>query len=124
MNQAIIVYDNQCLFCSKSIRLVLKYDIKSHFKFTHFENSFSKKQNLSNNTVALILPNKQVLTEHIAVRYIIERLPKLRWTRIFFMLTPSVFQKFLYRIVAANRKTFFKSTHCSLDQVYRDRFIF
>ena len=93
MNTAVIVYDNQCLLCSKSVRLVLKHDRNFRFKFTHFESRFSKKYALSNNTVAVILPNHEVLTKHVAVRYIIENIDTLRWLRFLFIVSPLIFSK-------------------------------
>ena len=123
MNTAVIVYDNQCLLCSKSVLLVLKHDRNFHFKFTHFESRFSKKYALSNNTVAVILPNHEVLTKHVAVRYIIENIDTLHWLRFLFIVSPLILQKMMYNIVAANRKRVFKKTKCSVRKSNAERFI-
>ncbi|MGB0255434.1 MAG: thiol-disulfide oxidoreductase DCC family protein, partial [Flavobacteriaceae bacterium] len=112
MKQAVLVYDSTCLLCSRSVQFILKYDINIHFLFSTFQSEFSKKHSLSPDSVVVVTPDEKLLQRHHAVRYIITHLPKLRWLRFLFVLTPSFLQKEIYTLVAKNRKRWFGSHSC------------
>ncbi len=123
MKQAVLVYDSDCLLCSKSIQRVLKYDTSEHFLFSTCKGDFAKKKKLSGETVVIITPNQQILTHHNAVRYILAHLPKLRWLDFMFVITPSFLQKWIYTLLAKNRKWVFGKHSCLLPQQIAERFI-
>lgn len=123
MGQAILVYDGTCLLCSRSVQFILKYDTNIHFLFSTFQSDFSKKRILSPDSVVVVTPDEKLLKQHNAVRYVITILPKLRWLRFLFVLTPSFLQKGIYTLVAKNRKRWFGSHSCMLPNQMSERFI-
>lgn len=123
MEQAVLVYDSRCLLCSRSVQFILKCDTNSHFLFSTFQSEFSKKHSLSPDSVVVVTPKEQLLQQHHAVCYVITQLPKLRWLRFLFVLTPSFLQKGIYVLVAKNRKRWFGSQSCKLPHQISERFI-
>lgn len=123
MRQAVLVYDSTCLLCSKSVQLLLKYDTNIHFLFSSFQSDFSKKHTLSPTSVVVITPKQEILQHHHAVRYVISHLPKLRWLRLFFVITPLFLQRTMYSCIAKYRKHWFGSHTCLIFQQFNDRFI-
>ncbi len=123
MNYAVIAYDGDCLLCSNSVKFILKHDTKEQFLFTTFSSDYAKAHALLGESVAVITKRHKTLTGHHAVRYIIERLPKVRWMRVLFVITPAFFQKAVYCLVANNRKKWFGSQTCLLPQQISNRFI-
>lgn len=123
MEQAVLVYDSTCLLCSRSVQFILKYDTNTHFLFSTFQSEFSKKHSLSPDSVVVVTPNERLLQRHHAVRYVITQLPKLRWLRFVFVLTPSFLQKGIYVLVVKNRKRWFGSHSCMLPHQISERFI-
>lgn len=124
MKQAVLVYDSTCLLCSKSVQFMLKYDTKTHFLFSTFQSKFSNKYALSPESVVVVTPNHQIMKHHHAVRYVISQLPRFRWLRFLFVLTPHFLQKWIYNLVAKNRKRWFGNHNCMLPYQFEERFIY
>ncbi len=123
MTSAVIFYDSTCLLCSRSVQFVLKHDKHHHFTFTSLNSAFAQSFSLSKETVAVRTANQELLTHQHAIRYIIQKLPNVKWVLFFFWITPNFIQKALYTVVAENRKRVFGSTQCSLAQAHKNRFI-
>ena len=123
MKRAVVFYDSDCLLCSKSVQFVLKHDTHKHFSFSALNNTFAKPYKLSAETVAVLTPTQAVLAHHKAVKYIIKQLPKLQWMVLLFYITPAFLQRFVYGVIAKNRKRWFGTTRCLLSNQHPERFI-
>ena len=123
MKRAVVFYDSDCLLCSKSVQFVLKHDTHKHFSFSALNNTFAKPYKLSAETVAVLTPNQALLSHHKAVNYIIHQLPKLKWMVLLFYITPAFLQRFVYGVIAKNRKRWFGTTRCLLSNQHPERFI-
>lgn len=122
MSAAVIFYDSSCVLCSTFVRFIIRHDTNSHFQFAALSSAYANSLQLPKESVVVVIDNKKLL-QHYAVRYIISKLPKLRWILFFFWITPKPIQKWMYNIVAKNRKRIFGSTQCALAQEYKSRFI-
>ena len=123
MKRAIVFYDSACLLCSKSVQFVLKHDKHKHFSFSALNSTFAKPYKLSAETVGVLTPNQELLSHHKAVKYIIKQLPKVKWIAFLFNITPGFLQRFIYGVIAKNRKHWFGTTNCLLSNQYAERFI-
>ncbi len=123
MKRAVVFYDSDCLLCSNSVRFVLKLDRHNHFSFSALNSTFAIPYKLSAETVAVLTPNQELLSHHKAVKYIIKQLPKLKWMVFLFYITPGFFQRFVYGVIAKNRKNWFGTTNCMLSNQHAERFI-
>ena len=123
MKTAVVFYDNACLLCSKSVQFVLKHDKHKHFFFSALNSTFAKQHHLSAETVAVLASDEKLLTRHKAIKYIVKKLPKVKWMAFLFYITPAFLQRFVYGLIAKNRKRWFGATNCLLSNQYSERFI-
>ena len=123
MNQAVIFYDSECLMCSTFVKFIIKHDVNKYFQFASLLSDYAQKLKLSKETV-VVVDASHTLTHQHAIRYIIQKLPRFKWTVFFFWITPNFIQKGLYNFIAKNRKRVFGSTECTLAQTHKKRFIF
>jgi len=119
---AVVFYDSSCVLCSKFVRFVIRHDTNLHFQFAALSSAYVNSLKLPKETVVVVVDKKELLQHH-AVRYIVSKLPKLRWVLFFFWITPKPIQKWMYNIVAKNRKRIFARKQCTLGKEYNNRFI-
>ena len=123
MKQSVICYDSTCLMCSKTVGYVLKLDSSNCFVFTSLNGTFASQRELPAETVVVVTPENTILAKHKAIRYIVSKIPSLRWLEIIMIITPNILQLWGYVIIARYRKRIFGSTSCPLQTNYSDRFI-
>lgn len=123
MKTAVVFYDKSCLLCSKSVQFILKHDKHKHFLFSPLDSTSAKPYKLSAETVAVLRSDQNLLTHHKAVKYILKNLPKVKWVVWVFAIAPGGIQRFVYGVIARNRKRWFGTTNCMLSNQYSERFI-
>ena len=109
--------------CSKTVGYVLKLDSSNCFVFTSLNGTFASQRELPAETVVVVTPENTILAKHKAIRYIVSKIPSLRWLEIIMRITPNILQLWGYVLIARYRKRIFGSTSCPLQTNYSDRFI-
>ena len=122
MNQAVIFYDSECMMCSTFVKFIIRYDVHQYFQFASLGSTYAQNFQLSKETVVVVDASHTVTHQH-AIRHIIRKLPRFKWTVFFFWITPDFIQRGLYNCIAKNRKRVFGSTQCTLAQKHKNRFI-
>lgn len=124
----IIVFDEKCLLCNKSVQFILKNDTKKHFLFC---SSISKIGQLTTHTIntnqqsVILIRNNKLYTKSDAVFRIAQKLRfpiNLCWL---FLWIPQFIRNGTYDIIAKNRyKWFGKTENCwYLSPDLKDRFL-
>ncbi|MBL7904414.1 MAG: DUF393 domain-containing protein [Bacteroidales bacterium] len=114
----LVVFDSNCILCSKTVRFLLKTDRKKKLYFTGSNSTLFSK--LKQQGIAFPQPESVVFIDHTGLyteaEAILEILKKCGMAipaRLISYLLPEPIRKRLYRIVARNRYRWFgRSQHC------------
>lgn len=106
---AIILFDGQCSFCSRSVQFIIKHDKAMLFKFTPSQSDIAQRikaaYNIENVTGTMILiRDGQVFTHSDAVLRIAGELNMPWKLASMFLIIPGCIRNTMYRCVSANRK--------------------
>jgi predicted DCC family thiol-disulfide oxidoreductase YuxK len=108
---AIILFDGQCCFCSRSVQFIIKHDKTKFFKFTPSQSDIAQRikaaYHIENVTGTMILiRNGKVFTHSDAVLRIAQEL-NMPWKLAkVFLLVPAGIRNAMYRFVSRNRHRF------------------
>ena len=126
----IILYDDQCSFCSFWVNFVLKKDTKHVFLFAGLSSQTAKRvlnqypfaQNVD--TVMLLINNKLYLKSNAALE-IAKILGGLLQLLYIFKIVPTFIRDYMYDVIAKNRKQLLKSNGCNIQlyQTNRNKFL-
>ncbi len=120
-NDRIVLYDSDCVLCTRTIRFLLKIDRKNKLKFASLSSSTSKLLNLLESakapTSVVFYDKGKKYYESTAALQIIRQMP-FPWKLLYiFIIIPSSIRDTFYQWVARNRyKWFGKTNSCDLNQ--------
>lgn len=126
----LILYDDQCSFCSFWVNFVLKKDAKHIFLFAGLSSQTAKKildqhpfaQNID--TVMLLKNNNLYLKSNAALE-IAKTLGGLLQLVYVFKIIPPFIRDYIYDVIAKNRKSLLKGNECNIQlyQANRNKFL-
>lgn len=125
----LLFYDGLCGLCNQSVRWVLRYDNKEHFRFATLQGEIAEKwlsdEQRENLDSIVLVSNNRVLTQSTAVFEITRHLSG--WPRLlrFFSGLPKGLTNAVYHFIARNRYRWFgKLETCPMpDEKVRNRFL-
>lgn len=120
-NKKIILFDDVCNLCNKSVRFIIDRDKKDVFRFASLQSEIGKKLTEERcidtsevDSIVLIDPGNAYFIKSSAALRIAKQLSGYSWMRIFLYL-PEGFRDFAYGIIAKNRyKWFGKKESCMI----------
>lgn len=127
--KAIILFDSDCLFCNKSIQLILKRDQHAYFTFAPLNgvigSRLKQEYHIPNTIDTLILiENGDYFTASTAALRIAKSLSGLYKLLFCFIGIPKPIRNYLYRLIATNRHKLIKNKSCPLPSLEeRKRFL-
>lgn len=111
-NEGVILYDGDCMLCSRWVGWVVRHDPEGMFRFTAIGSSHGRDMAMSlgidpddPDTNAVIIGGKAHLYSDAAIA-ILSHLPGRRWAR-FLKLIPKPLRDAFYKLVARNRIRWF-----------------
>jgi predicted DCC family thiol-disulfide oxidoreductase YuxK len=128
-DDAIILYDGVCLFCSAWVRFIVKRDVACLFRFTPIQSPYGRElaETLGidpddPDTNAVVL-NGQAYRRSDAALTVVSKLPGWKWVRLGF-LVPRALRDIVYNFVARNRyRLFGRSTTCDVSGALAERIV-
>ena len=127
----IILFDGVCIFCNRTINIILKYDKHAYFQFAASQSNAAmgvmQEFGLEENAMAsvILIDQEKVYTKTDAVIQIANRLSG--WPKLFRLLKfiPKPIRDFAYDLIAKNRYALFgKRASCRIpDASIRHRFL-
>lgn len=121
----IILFDSECLLCSRSVHFIMQRDLREIFSFASISSDIGQKlleiyQIPKEIDSIILIDNNHYYIKSTAVLHICRHLQGVTLLSIFSII-PVRLRDFLYDIVAKNRlKWFGESTTCTLN---RNRFL-
>lgn len=114
--QNIIIFDGVCGLCNSAIRLLIKLDKKSLFRYTSLQGEYVKSLQIKESIDSLIYyRNGQVLYKSTAILKIMKDLGGVGNLMQIFYIVPPFIRDAIYDIIAKYRyKIFGKLTTCRL----------
>lgn len=110
--QGVILYDGDCLLCSRWVKWVVRHDPEGIFRFTAIASPHGRAMALglgidpeNPETNAVIIGDKAYLYSDVAIA-IASRLPGWGWTR-FLTFVPKPLRDAVYKVIARNRIRWF-----------------
>jgi predicted DCC family thiol-disulfide oxidoreductase YuxK len=131
MDHPIVIFDGVCALCNASVRLVIKNDSKSRFRFSTAQSRHAQEllktfdtYKPGNDTLLLIENNRLYAASTAALR-IARKMDGLWPVFYFFMVIPRPVRDFVYKLIAKNRyRLFGKYDHCMIPDKHTEyRFI-
>ncbi|MGY2610619.1 thiol-disulfide oxidoreductase DCC family protein [Bacillus pretiosus] len=125
----LVIYDGECLFCSKYIRKLLKWDHKKKINFTSLQGrthqELANKRLVNPNIDSIIfIKNEKTFYKSSAIIEILKTIHPLGVLCNFMYIVPKFIRDSMYDSFAKRRYSISKDTHCPLmPPEYRDRFI-
>lgn len=129
--QSVIIFDGVCIFCNRTVNIILKYDKQAYFQFATSQSNAAinsmQQFSLGQKAIAsvILIDKAQVYTKTDAVIQIAKKLSG--WPSLFRFLKfiPKPMRDFAYNLIANNRYTLFgKMASCSIpDASIRHRFL-
>jgi len=123
----IVLYDGDCILCSRTVSLLLKYEKAPTLKFARLGSEVLGQLEIPDDVgdSILLYSDGEVMHQSTAVFRIAEHLRSpWRWVRIFRIL-PTRFTDWVYRFVARNRYRWFGKVDdvCVLSDGLGDRYV-
>lgn len=124
--RSIIFYDGDCGLCNRFILFILKFERENLFFFSALDSELAKNnlQSLNSDTVVLLQNGNEYYRSQAALLIIKEMIfPICLLT--YLRVLPLGFRDFFYKIMAKNRKRFFKGKEQCLfpDKEVKKRFL-
>lgn len=110
--QGLVLYDGNCVICSRWFRFTVKRDHDRRFLFTTIQSPYGRALALrlgidpDNPETNAVLLDGQVYLQSESALAVLAHLPGWRWTRAFKAL-PKPLRDRLYRLIARNRYRLF-----------------
>jgi predicted DCC family thiol-disulfide oxidoreductase YuxK len=111
-DDAVILYDGVCIFCSRWVRFVAERDVAQKVRFTAIQSNYGRRlaetfgiDAASPDTSALVLNGKALFKSDAALA-VVEALPHWGWVRGL-TLVPKRLRDAVYDVVARNRYRIF-----------------
>ena len=120
MDQLIIVYDSDCLFCSRFIQYVYENDLSEKIKFSDFKSKYFlglRDANRIDQEIDSILfvENNQIFIYSDAILKIMITLNRYKLISRFSLFIPKFFRDTVYRLIAKKRYFIFgEANQCLL----------
>ncbi|ATH07208.1 hypothetical protein BIY24_04420 [Halobacteriovorax marinus] len=122
----IVFYDGDCGLCSRFIQLILKFEKNPNYYFCPLDSDLSRKI-LGHRTLdSVVLKESEELYYESSAALRILRKMKFPLSLLFgFIIIPPILRDTIYKIIAVNRRRFFKdNTQCLLlDESIKHRFL-
>lgn len=113
----LIVFDGDCVLCSRLVHLVHERDVAQHFKFVAIQSDYGRVLaarfgiNADNPATTLAVVDGVAYFKGGAALAVLEKLPRSGWTPIARAL-PAAFRDWLYDRIARNRYQIFGRREC------------
>jgi predicted DCC family thiol-disulfide oxidoreductase YuxK len=119
MGNAIIIFDGVCVLCNASVRLIIKNDKKSRFRFTPMQSMFANQLLStfdipgSKTDILMLVESDRMFTASTAALRIARRMDG-PWPVLYsFMIIPKPIRDYIYVFIAKRRyKLFGKYDTC------------
>lgn len=130
-NNAIVLFDGICNFCSRSVLFIIRRDPAAYFRFAALQTDSGRliaeryRINLDRTDSIILIENKRVFYRSDAALRISRKL-RGAWKLFYlFIVIPPFIRNFIYDLVARNRyKWFGKRDTCFIpDESIKARFI-
>jgi predicted DCC family thiol-disulfide oxidoreductase YuxK len=127
-DDAVILYDGVCIFCSRWVRFVATRDVAKRFRFTAIQSDYGRRlaqalgiDAASPDTNAVVLNGEPLFKSDAAIA-VVCGLPYWRWAGVL-AFVPKPLRDAVYDLVARNRyRIFGKYSECYLgDASFRSR---
>ena len=123
----IVIYDSDCMLCSRAIRFVLRYELDNQLVFTDFQSAIANSIGVKSEVLDTLLfyDNGQVLNKSHAA-FAIARYLKSPWRWLsHFQILPRMLTDGVYDIIARNRYRMLGKVEdsCLLSDDLAERFI-
>ena len=111
-HKSIIIFDDECNLCNRSVNFIIKRDLKKNFLFTSLNNDFAQsliqKYNLkiASESIILIKNNKTYIRTD-AILEVIKNINGFWYIFGIFKIIPRSIRDYFYKIIARNRYNFF-----------------
>jgi len=130
-NDAIVLFDSICNFCSRSVLFIIKRDPAGYFRFAALQTESGSviaekyRLDLVKTDSIILIENERVFYRSDAALRISRRLSGA-WKLFYaFIIVPSFIRNFIYDFVARNRyKWFGRRDYCFIpDETIKPRFL-
>ena len=116
---AIILYDGDCIFCRKSVHMIINHDPRRYFYFAALNGKtgakLKAKYHVPKNLNSLILiENETFYTASTAVLRISRKLTGIYRLGMVFLIIPKPLRDAVYRFVSERRHRFSRNSSCAL----------
>lgn len=126
VSSSVILFDSECVFCSRSVQFIIRRDRKGHFKFAPLNGRFASGIEGVKEAASLILKTEQkVYRQSEAVLRIAIGLGGGYRLLSLFLIIPAFMRDAVYRFVARHRyRIIGRSENCLVvDPAIADRFL-
>lgn len=125
----IVLYDDQCAFCSFWVNFILKKDHRQQFLFAGLSSKtaheiLSKYPFAKNLDTVMLLHNQQLSVKSNAalkIAYLLGGGLKLLYV---FKIVPKTIRDYFYDLIAKNRKKLMKKSGCDIQLYQQNKFKF
>lgn len=114
----IVIFDDECVLCNRSVAFIIRNDPKGSFRFTHSKSEtihhlLPSQESINPNESLILIEGKKIYKESDAALRIARQL-RQPWPLFYiFIIIPGFLRNFLYRLIARNRYSVFgKCTSC------------
>lgn len=121
-NRSYVIFDGSCGFCNYSAMFIAKRDVSNRFILVANSSDFGKLllakyslEEVSPHSIILI-ERERVSIKSKAIRYILQELPGLNFSKFLLKVIPTFVQNLLYDIIANVRKYIPIKTNCVLPE--------
>jgi predicted DCC family thiol-disulfide oxidoreductase YuxK len=129
--QRIILFDGVCIFCNRTVRIIIKHDKADKFKFAQLQSAIAKvlllKQGLDQNELSsvILIEGDQVYTKSDAVIRIALQLSGWPTIISYSKCVPKAIRNFFYDLISKYRyRLFGKQDNCIIpDKKVQDKFL-
>mgnify|MGYP000949308309 CR=1 FL=1 len=109
---SIIIFDDECVLCNRSVAFIIRNDPQEKFRFTHAKSETTSQllghQPQISPTESLILYENDVVYHASDAALRIARQLRQPWPVFYiFIIIPGFLRNFLYRLIARNRYSVF-----------------
>ncbi len=111
INKAVLVYDDDCIFCNKAIKFLFKIDKLDDFRILGFSKTDLKKDSL-----VLVYRNLPYFKSTAVAKALIILGGKWKLLAYFLLLIPKSCRDYFYDYISSNRQNWLQKSKCNLDR--------
>jgi predicted DCC family thiol-disulfide oxidoreductase YuxK len=124
----LVIYDGECIFCSKYIRLLIKMDKKDVLKFSTFDGEIYKrliKEGLLDPNIdsVIYVRDSKIYYKSTAIIEMIKDIQKLGFLLQFLYIIPSCVRDKFYEVIAKRRYNLVNRECPIMPSEYKKKFI-